>query len=222
MNKLFPLLCVSLALATPVQAAEPNLEVELRWVEVQLNSAAIGAVRSGGYVVGTLGTVSPQGGGSTWSTQAPGAAVHPLARLRVQSGHQAGVDLGETRMQPTLELISGPGGAQGGAAPGSAVSAGGRGPQGRLRETPVERHRSVTVTPRLAGDGVQLELELVEPSASGQDEQHTTLQVPLNRWYAVAHSGDAPQAPAPGTYGTADAAVQTQRELQVRVTVLDR
>jgi len=210
------LLLILMTAATLVRAAEPNLEVELRWVETRLNAAAVGAVRNGGYVVGTLGTVSSQGGGQTYSTTSPDASVQPLARLRVQSGHTAGLDLTETRTQTSLELIGAPGAGTGLAASGA------RGPVGKLRETPVDRHHSVTVTPRLAGDGAQLELSIAEPHGSGQSEQHTTVQVPLNRWFTVARSGELPSAPQPGTYSTGDAAVQTQRELQVRVTVLER
>ncbi|MBV8379711.1 MAG: hypothetical protein JO224_08260 [Pelomonas sp.] len=215
MKKLLPMFLIcGAALA---RASEPNLEVELRWVETRLNAAAVGAVRNGAYVVGTLGTVSSQGGGSTYSTTSPDASVQPVARLRVQSGHTAGVDFSEERRQQSIELIGG-GGAQAQAQGASSA----RGPRGKIIDTPVERHRSVSVTPRLAGDGAQLEVSVVEPQAAGQSEQHTTLQVPLNRWFTVARSGELPHAPEPGTYSTSDAAVQTQRELQVRVTVLDR
>jgi len=54
---------------------------------------------------------------------------------------------------------------------------------------------------------------------TGDEAFQSTLDLPLERWQAVARSG-APAAPAPrGTLSSADAAGRPERELQLRVSV---
>jgi hypothetical protein len=89
----------------------------------------------------------------------------------------------------------------------------------------VDRVRSFTVTPQWPGGSapVQVTIKVLTPQSDaqggGQGEMSTTALVPLNTWHAVARSGDTAKALPKGTYGTAEAAVVQQRDLQLRVTV---
>jgi hypothetical protein len=74
-----------------------------------------------------------------------------------------------------------------------------------------------SVTPTWPGGRAPVRVAFDLDEDDGQVQ--STLQLPLDRWQPVAHSGTA-GAPAPrGTLSSADAAGRPERELQLRVSV---
>lgn len=198
---LLPLLLPALAHAA---LPEVTLLVELRWVDSQLAPSATGGVRDGAVVVGTAGAVSPRGPGVVTATA--GAAAAPPQRLLVRNGASAALRLTTREPLQWVDLLA-------------EVS-----PQGQVRSVyanPQPRERAVVkrlaVTPTWAGGRAPARVALkVEDDGEAYE---STLDLPLSRWQTVARTGGV-SAPAPrGTVSSTDAAVQPERELQLRVSV---
>jgi len=203
---LLPLILLPLA----ARAAPPavQLVVELRWVDGHLPGAAQGGVRDGAVVVGTAGAVSPRGPGVVTSTDI--AAPPPAQRLRVLNGQRAELRLTTREPLQWVDAVVELDAASGRAAAPRRLYASPR--QGERRTT-----QSFTVTPTWPGGRAPVRVAFSVDT--GDEAFQSTLDLPLERWQAVARSG-APAAPAPrGTLSSADAAGRPERELQLRVSV---
>lgn len=202
-----------LGAAAALAAGPPqNLQVELRWVESSLSGAALAGVRDGAVVVGTAGSVSPRGGGTTLSTRRPGAGVEPAQRLLVLNGHAATVLLGEPQKLEWFDVAVPvtPGGAPAGR------------PLAVQRTQWVERQRGFTARVDWPGGQRPARVELraltLETDA-GQSELAATVEVPLDRWVTVARSGAEARRPERGVTSSGEAEGKTGRELQLRVSI---
>jgi hypothetical protein len=205
-----PALALVLLSLLPFSVQAQMLTIEWRWVDSTLSGAALAAVRDGSTVIGTAGSVSPRSGGTVTSTRSPEDSVGPVERLSVLNGHQASVSMNSQQPVQWLDL---------------RVGASTRKARAATQTQLVDRVRSFTVTPQWPGGSapVQVTIKVLTPQADaqggGQGEMSTTASVPLNTWHAVARSGDTARALPKGTYGTAEAAVVQQRDLQLRVSV---
>ncbi|MFG6467421.1 hypothetical protein [Roseateles sp. BYS87W] len=184
-----------------------TLLVELRWVEQPLTGAAKAGVRDGAFVVGTGGTVSPRGAGVTVSS-APTAEPRVLHQLRVLNGQQARAQLISREPLQTVETVYD-------VAPDGKV----RGAFAKPQTTERRSTQSFNVQATWVGEDTQ-----VRVSFSVQDDRtalESTLDLPPGQWVTVARTGEAaPDAAPKGTLSSQDAARHTERELQLRVTVL--
>ena len=213
-------LLAPLALALPVRAAEPrvNLWVELRWVDSRVSQAAVAGVRDGAVVVGTGGSVSPRGA-VVLSTEQQAAQGQLLQRLTVLNGFRASVQLGELTPLQWLELsVPLP-------PPGQAPSrdAG----RAHLRQGHVEQVRGFSLEPHWPGGRepvrVSLRTQDLTPSEAGpgqppvRTELESTALVPLDEWVTVARTGGQLRRSERGTFSTRDAEAVSSRELQVRI-----
>lgn len=205
-------LAVGLLASAPAGATPPavNLRVELRWVDRALPAAAQAGVRDAAVVVGTAGSVSPRGARVTSTAVAPPAAMQQLSVL---NGQRASIQLAHSEalqwLDTTVELDPS-------APPASTVR--------RIYASPRQGERRVnqgfSLTPRWPGGRapVQVELNAQQEGAA----VHTTLQLPLDRWQAVARLGGGPVPVVPGAAGTLDSRDATgmpERELQLRVSL---
>lgn len=201
-------LLLACSLAPLLAGAAPpavTLLVELRWVDSSLPPAAQAGVRDGAFVIGTAGTVSTRAPGVVTSTAA--AAPQPGTRLLVLNGQRATHTL--TTREPLQQVDAVAELDANGAVRGVYAR-----PQPRERETT----RGITVTPSWPGGQapVRVEFKVDDDGSSFQ----STLDLPLERWQTVARTGGGAAAPAArGTLGSADAAGQPARELQLRVSV---
>lgn len=205
---------VALLGAAAALAAGPqqNLQVELRWVESSLSGAALAGVRDGAVVVGTAGSVSPKGGGTTLSTRRPDAGVEPAQRLLVLNGHAATVMLTEPQKLEWFDIAQP-------VAPGGAPA--GR-PLAVQRTRWVERQRGFTARVDWPGGSrpAKVELKTLTPEAhAGQGELVATVELPLDRWVTIARSGADARRPERGVTSSGDAEQKTSRELQLRVNI---
>lgn len=199
-----------IVLPLSVAAAPPvvQLVVELRWVDSVLPPAAQAGVRDGAVVIGTAGSVSPRGPGVVTATASTAAA--PVQRLQVLNGQRASLRL--TTREP-LQWVD--------AVVELDPSAGPASTPRRVYASPRQGERlasqSIAVTPTWPGGRAPV---CVVFSVDTDDAAiQSTLDLPLERWQTVARSG-APVTPASrGTLGSADAAGQPARELQLRVSV---
>lgn len=211
MQRRSALLLVLAALAAgPAAAAPPavTLLVELRWVDSQLPASAQAGVRDGAVVVGTAGSVSPRGPGLVTSTAQPAPA--PVQRLLVRNGERARLTLTSVEpLQPVDAVVE----IDPSAAPASAVR--------RVYASPRPAQRrdvqSIAVQPSWPGGRAPVRLAFAVEDEAGRFE--STLDLPLERWQAVARTGSASAPSARGTVSSRDAAGQPQRELQIRVGV---
>lgn len=201
-------------LPLPALGAPPAVQllVELRWVDSNLPPAAQAGVRDGAVVVGTAGAVSPRGPGVVVST-IPAAATQPVQRLLVLNGQRAGLRLTTREPLQWVEAVVEIDAAASAAGPASAprrIYASPR--QGERRHT-----QSFSATPTWPGGRAPVRVEF--DVDDGDNAFHSTLALSMERWQTVARSGGA-TAPAPrGTLSSTDAAVQPERELQLRVSV---
>ncbi len=203
-------LLLPLLLAPVLTRAAPpaaTFLVELRWVERAVSAAAQAGVRDGAFVVGTAGTVSPRGPGVVVSSAAP-AEPRILHRLTVLNGQHASVKLSTREPLQSVDTVYD-------VAPDGKV----RGAYARPQTTERRITQGLTVSPAWAGGDAPVRVAFsVEDDGS---EFQSTLDLPMDHWVTVARTGGAGGgAPAPrGTISTRDAAPQTERELQLRVSL---
>jgi hypothetical protein len=190
-----------------------NLWVELRWVDIQVSTAAVAAVRDGAVVLGTTGSYSPRGQ-VVLGTGNQDGTIQALPRLMVLNGRSASVQISETSpvqwLDYAVELAPGARGAS--AAAGARVYA-------APRSGHATQLRGFSVSPRWPGGQapVQVELRSSSDQGTGQAELFSTVQIPLGQWLTIARSGDAVAASPRGSLSTRDAEARTLRELQLRV-----
>lgn len=189
-------------------AAPPAIQllVELRWVDTQLPPSAQAGVRDGATVVGTAGTVSPRGPGVVTSSSGPAVSV-PTQRLLVQNGQRA--DARMTTREP-LQWVD------------TMVELEANGATRRIHANPRPQERNVThsfmVTPTWAGGAAPV--RVLFDVQEGDNAFRSTLDLPMDRWQAVARLGSSATPPAArGTLSSRDAAGQPERELQLRVSI---
>ncbi|MCV2367070.1 hypothetical protein [Roseateles oligotrophus] len=211
--------------AADARVAGQNLWVELRWVDSAISGAALSAVRDGSVVVGTAGSVSARGSVG-FNTQR--RDEQQVQRLLVLNGHQASVNLTETRPVQWLDFgvqfdAGGPGGATPLPAGNSASSNKG---WAVPRQGVTEQTQGFTVTPHWPGGQQPVRVELRaqgggNPSndvqAQSQVQVFSTVSVGLGQWLTVARSGAAMQRQERGVTSSRSAETQSTRELQLRV-----
>lgn len=189
-------------------AAPPAIQllVELRWVDITLPPSAQAGMRDGATVVGTGGSVSPRGPGVVTSTTGPAVSV-PTQRLLVQNGQRA--DARMTTREP-LQWVD------------TVVELEASGATRRIHANPRPQERNVThsfmVTPTWAGGTAPV--RVLFDVQEGDNAFRSTLDLPMERWQAVARLGGGAAPPAArGTVSSRDAAGQPERELQLRVSI---
>ncbi len=212
---------LGLLLTATVGAAEPtgprqNLLVELRWAESSVSGAAVAGVRQGGVVVGTAGSVSPRPG-LTLSTRRQEAQGSQIQRVLVLNGYQASVLLSETELLQWLDYgIELRGGQMGGGRERPRAHA-------QTHSLPVERQRGFVLTPSWPGGRQPVRVELralgTAQQTGAQSELLSTVLVAMGDWLTVARSGAATRQPQAGVISSSDAEGQSNRELQLRVTL---
>ena len=178
-----------------------TLVVELRWVERPVSGAAVAAARDGAVVVGTTGSVAP---GPALSTQPAETPAGPC--LLVLNGQTASTRLTSREPLQAVDAVVD-------LAPNGNV----RGVHALAQAGERVTTRSFTVTPAWPGGRAPVRVSFSVDDDGPQWQ--STLELPLERWQAVARTGGG-TAPAPrGTLRSGDAAAPTERELQLRVSV---